>query len=172
MRERSEIRSGPPGMAPLVVLGVAALLVAGGGVVGVVAARSRGSHGVMWGGVRMHAAPVAAPASAGAPTGFQLQGLPPDVVEQYTFARENPDVYAQIPCFCGCQRLLGHRNLADCFVTPQGTWESHAAGCAVCLGESEMVMRMMVRGMGPSMMRERIVERFGGPPAGIGMEVD
>ncbi len=157
------------GLAPLLSLGFAALLVISGGAIGLGMAMGGGSHGVMWGG-----APVAPPqmpiARAGPPAappaGFQLTGLPPDTVERYTSARANADVYAQIPCFCGCATMLGHRNLAECFVAPNGTWESHAAGCQVCLGEARMVMRMMGRGMGPAAMRDRIVAAFGGPTSG------
>lgn len=156
------------GLAPLLSLGLAALLVVSGGAIGLGVAMGGGGHGVMWGG-----APVAPPqmpiARAGPraapPAGFQLTGLPPDTVERYTSARANAEVFAQIPCFCGCAAMLGHRNLAECFVTPSGAWESHAAGCQVCLGEARMVMRMMGRGMGPATMRDRIVAEFGGPTA-------
>jgi hypothetical protein len=103
--------------------------------------------------------------SSVAPEGFTL-AMPADMVDHYGYARANPDVYTQVPCFCGCQEMLGHRNLEDCFVTPDGAWESHAAGCQVCIDESRMVMRMMGRGMGPQMMRGRIVGEFGGPMMG------
>lgn len=149
---------------PLLSLGFAALLVASGAAIGIgMAIRGGGTNGVMWGG-----SPVAPPrASVAAPTpvpaGFQLTGLPSNTVVLYTFARANAEVHAQVPCFCGCATMLGHRNLAECFVTPSGTWESHAAGCQVCLGEARTVMRMMGRGMAPTTIRDRIVARFGGP---------
>lgn len=155
------------GLAPLLSLGLAAVLVVSGAAIGLGVAMREGSHGVMWG-----SAPVAPPqapmAPAGAPptavpAGFQLAGLPRDTVERYTFARANAEVYAHVPCFCGCSTMLAHRNLAECFVTPSGTWESHAAGCQVCLGEARMVMRMMGRGMAPTTIRDRIVAEFGGP---------
>lgn len=155
------------GLAPLLSLGLAALLVVSGAAIGLGVAMRQGSHGVMWGGAPV-APPRASIAPAGAaatvlPAGFQLAGLPRGTVELYTFARANAEVYAQVPCFCGCATMLGHRNLAECFVTPSGTWESHAAGCQVCLGEARMVMRMMGRGMAPPTIRDRIVAEFGGP---------
>ncbi len=101
-----------------------------------------------------------------AAAGFQLDGMPADMVAHYEHARANADVYAQIPCYCGCQDMLGHRNLEDCFVTPDGAWESHASGCQVCIDESQMIMRMMGGGMGPGMMRDRIDARYGGPMMG------
>lgn len=154
------------GVTPLLCLGIAALLVVSGAGLGIGAAMRAGGHDVMWGGARVapqaSAAHMGAPAEA-VPAGFQLTGLPSDTVERYASARANADVYARIPCFCGCAAMLGHRNLKECFVTPNGAWESHAAGCQVCLGEARMVMGMMGRGMGPAMMRGRIVARFGGP---------
>lgn len=146
--------------APILSLGLAALLVISGGVVGAGLALGHGSGDVMWGGSPLAAAAHTAPV---APAGFQLNGLPRATVEAYAFAADHAGVLAQIPCFCGCDRMLGHRDLARCFVTPEGAWESHAAGCDVCLGEARMVMRMMGRGMSPAMMRERIVAEFGGP---------
>jgi hypothetical protein len=62
--------------------------------------------------------------------------------------------------------MLGHRNLEDCFVTPDGAWESHASGCQVCIDESQMVTRMMGRGVDPGSMHDRIVASFGGPMTG------
>jgi len=58
--------------------------------------------------------------------------------------------------------MLAHRNLEDCFVTPDGGWESHASGCQICIQESQMLMRMMGRGMGAGMMADRVIAEFGG----------
>lgn len=148
------------GFTALAVLGVAALLIVAGGVTGVWMG-IRGSHPMMWGGPG-----TAARVELVAPQGFTLDGMSSDMSAHYGYARANADVYAQVPCFCGCQEMLGHRNLEDCFVTPDGAWESHASGCQVCIDESRMVMRMMDRGMGPQMMRDRIVGEFGGPMMG------
>ncbi len=160
-------------LAPILSLGLAALLVVAGGAVGVGMALAGGGHPMTWGGSPVALAHRAAPqqaSAAPAPVGFQLTGLPEATVAQYTSARDNAETYARIPCFCGCADMLGHRHLADCFVTPGGTWESHAAGCQVCLAESRMVARMMARGMSPGVMRDRIEAEFGGPPmGGMGM---
>lgn len=164
------------GFTVLAVLGIAVLLIAAAGVVGVTIGMRGASHTMMWGGTptRLARAPVAAEVGApvleaGGPMmagGFQLDGLPEMVIQHYGFASTNPGIYEQVPCFCGCQDMLAHRNLEDCFVTPDGGWESHAAGCQVCIQESQMVMRMMGRGMGPQMMNDRITAEFGGPMMG------
>lgn len=159
------------GFAALAALGVAVLLIVAGGSVGIAMGMRGGTHAMTWGGPGPRLATAAETGTGGVTggmaMGFQIDTLPEDVIAQYELARANPNVYGQIPCFCGCQDMLGHRNLADCFVTPDGAWESHAAGCAVCLGESRMVMRMMARGMGMGAMRDGIVAEYAGP--GIGM---
>ena len=159
----SEPDEAPAGFAVLAALGIAALLVVAAGVVGVTMSMSGGSHTVMWGGPDREEVGVELAAA-----GFQLDGMSAEMVAHYEHARANAEVYAQIPCFCGCQEMLGHRNLEDCFVTPDGAWESHASGCQVCIDESQMVMRMMGRGVGPGMMRDRIVAAYTGPMAGVG----
>jgi hypothetical protein len=151
------------GFTVLAALGIAGLLIIAAGVVGVTIGMRNGGHTMMWGGTATRlaqTAPVTEPAMS---VGFQLDGLSSAIVQHYDFARANPGIYEQIPCFCGCRDMLAHRNLADCFVTHDGAWESHAAGCDVCIQESQMVMRMMDRGMGPQMMNDRIVGEFGGP---------
>lgn len=164
----TEPKTGDPdgsraGLTVVTALGIAVLLIVAGGIAGAWVGL-RGTHPMMWGGPDARVAQAA----PDAPAGFRLDGMPAHMVAHYEYARANADVYAQIPCFCGCQDMLGHRNLEDCFVTPDGAWESHAAGCQVCIDESQMLMRMMARGMGPQMMRGRIVGEFGGPMMGMG----
>ena len=149
------------GFISAVALGVAVLLIVAAGVVGVTMAMRGGGHVMMWGG--SGSAAQAAGAEQGTSTGFRLDGMSAHMVAHYEYARANPDVYAQIPCFCGCQEMLAHRNLEDCFVTPDGAWESHASGCQVCIDESQMAMRMMSRGMAPNLIRDRIVAHYDGP---------
>jgi len=153
------------GFTVLAALGVAVLLIVAAGAVGVGMAM-RGGGQMMWGGPDPREVPAVQAGLAAA--GFQLDGMPADMVAHYEHARANAGVYAQVPCFCGCQDMLGHRNLEDCFVTPDGAWESHASGCQVCIDESQMMMRMMGADMDAGMMRDRIVARFGGPMMSTG----
>ncbi len=44
------------------------------------------------------------------------------VREGYVIAQTIPDVLAELHCYCGCDRSMGHGNLLDCFV------DDHAAG--------------------------------------------
>ncbi len=45
-----------------------------------------------------------------------------EVKEGYQIAEAIPDILAELRCYCGCDRSIGHRNLLDCFV------DDHAAG--------------------------------------------
>lgn len=94
--------------------------------------------------------------------GFTLANVPAHVADHYRAAREAGGAYQAVPCFCGCEATLGHRNLYECFVMRDGAWEPHAAGCAVCIDESVRIQRMRERGLPHDLMRERIVDAFGG----------
>lgn len=52
--------------------------------------------------------------------------------EAYQAALDIPDYLEQIPCYCGCGELDGHKNNLDCFIkSRQGDkveWDDHAAG--------------------------------------------
>jgi hypothetical protein len=46
-------------------------------------------------------------------------------------------------------------------VAADGTgWDSHAAGCAVCIDESKIVRRLLARGLSPPAIRDEIVGRY------------
>lgn len=46
----------------------------------------------------------------------------PVVAKAYGFAQENPEIFAQQPCYCYCDSGSGHRSLLDCYAT------DHSAG--------------------------------------------
>ena len=77
--------------------------------------------------VPLRAEPVRTPEAA-APAAQELpETLPPErfrgaVREGYGIARAIPDVLAELHCYCGCDRSMGHRHLLDCFA------DDHAAG--------------------------------------------
>ncbi len=58
-----------------------------------------------------------------------------EVREAYQTAKEIPEVLAQQPCYCYCQRK-GHRSLLDCFKT------DHAASCSICIREALLAAQM------------------------------
>jgi hypothetical protein len=44
----------------------------------------------------------------------------PVIVKTYRFAAENPEIFAQQPCYCHCDTSEGHKGLLDCFATTHG----------------------------------------------------
>jgi len=109
-----------------------------------------------------HNAPMY-PAGQPAMAGFMLSSVSPEMASHYHFADAHPSMYEQVPCFCGCDTMLGHRSLLDCFVKPDGSgWESHASGCAVCTQESQMIRRMLDRGIPPDQIASSIIAHYDG----------
>ena len=89
-----------------------------------------------------------------------LASLPMDMQQHYRFAAAHPRTYGDVPCFCGCEAMLDHRSLLDCFVRPGGGWERHASGCAVCIDESAMVKHMVAKGSTDAAIRASVVAAY------------
>ena len=93
---------------------------------------------------------------------LHLDDVPANIADHYEFADANRDVYDEVPCYCGCEKSIGHRNLTDCFVRSDGTgWDAHAAGCAICVDESIAVRRLMADGADAPTIRDSIITGFG-----------
>lgn len=75
--------------------------------------------------------------------------------DAYRIAREAPQLIAQLPCYCHCDRGLGHKSLHSCYV------DDHAAHCAVCVDEVLIAYDLQKRGLSPQQIREEIVKQFG-----------
>jgi hypothetical protein len=71
-------------------------------------------------------------------------------------AREIPVTLAQMPCYCYCDRGMGHKSLYSCFE------DDHAASCAVCVNEALLAYKLEKEGkLTTSQIRDRINETFG-----------
>ncbi len=97
--------------------------------------------GMVWGGTRS--------------TSFALDGLGEATVHEYHFVESHQDLAAGVPCYCGCHGL-GHRSLLDCYIRPDGRYERHASGCAVCGMETNDIDRMLGEGMDTRSIRTAI----------------
>lgn len=135
----------------LLALVIAALLVIGGaGVAVVVSGGDRDPDG----GHAMGAAPP-----------LELATLTEDVAALYRFADAHQAELVEVPCFCGCEEFLAHESLYDCFVRADGAgYDSHAAGCGVCLGEATVASDLLAAGTPPGEVAQRIIEQFGTTP--------
>ena len=73
------------------------------------------------------------------------------VAAAYRAANEIPEVLAQQPCYCYCQRR-GHRSLLDCFAT------KHAADCDTCVREAIFTLQEHELGKSAEQIRAEIVD--------------
>jgi hypothetical protein len=94
-----------------------------------------------------------------------LATLSTETADMYRYAAGHAEQFVQIPCYCGCDRSLGHRNLEDCFVTADGSWDAHASGCAVCTIEASSAQKLIDTGTATAVVRQSIIDRYGPPPA-------
>ncbi|HEX9422197.1 MAG TPA: CYCXC family (seleno)protein [Pyrinomonadaceae bacterium] len=73
----------------------------------------------------------------------------------YQAAQEIPQTIAQMPCYCHCDRSLGHKSLHSCFE------DDHAAHCAVCAGEALMAYKLQKeQKLSVAQIRERIIAEY------------
>lgn len=75
-----------------------------------------------------------------------------DVVAAYHAAKKIPEVLAQQPCYCHCDRNMGHRSLLDCFAS------AHASECDICVKEALFAMQEFRKGKSPDQIRAEIVQ--------------
>lgn len=95
-------------------------------------------------------------------TPLDLASVSPNVAAHYRYVKAHQDAYSQIPCFCGCDKSLGHRSLRDCYIQADGAgWEAHASGCGVCVAESVTARRLLNGGRDPTAVREAVIAEFG-----------
>lgn len=69
----------------------------------------------------------------------------------YELAAKIPNVIYQQPCYCYCDRGMGHTSLHSCF---SGT---HGAVCSTCLKELYYTYSMNKQGKSPRQIREGII---------------
>ena len=71
-------------------------------------------------------------------------------VKVYQEAAKVPNVIYQLPCYCRCDKALGHTSLHSCF---EGT---HGAICSTCAKEGAYAYKMTKLGKTPKEIREGI----------------
>jgi hypothetical protein len=73
----------------------------------------------------------------------------------YRAVREIPEIIAQLPCFCHCDRSFGHKSLHTCFV------DDHGAECGVCTNSALLAYRLhKEQKMKPEQIREKIIAEY------------
>ena len=71
-------------------------------------------------------------------------------VVSYVMAEKIPVVLYQLPCYCRCDRALGHKSLHSCF---EGT---HGAACSTCMREGVFAYQQTKLGKSPAEIRAAI----------------
>lgn len=74
----------------------------------------------------------------------------PEVERAYQAAQEIPEVLAQMPCYCHCDRI-GHRSLHQCYTT------DHAASCQICITEALLAQKLHKAGRSDEEIRHAII---------------
>lgn len=77
--------------------------------------------------------------------------------EAYRAAREQAVLFAQLHCYCGCDRRNGHKNLLDCFR------DHHGASCETCVGEAMDAKRMAIEGTPVDQIQQALKARYQHP---------
>jgi uncharacterized protein with PCYCGC motif len=86
-------------------------------------------------------------------SGDQLTGeyfSHPYQVTAYKMAAKIPAVLHQQPCYCHCDRALGHNSLHSCFE------DNHGAACSTCMQEAVYAYQQTQKGKTPAQIRAGI----------------
>ena len=80
----------------------------------------------------------------------EVKNAPVAVKQAYQFNVANPDVMAQIPCYCGCGSM-GHTSNYSCYVSSVDAdgkvkYDTHALGCSICVDITQDTMRLLKQG--------------------------
>jgi hypothetical protein len=68
----------------------------------------------------------------------------------FKMAAKIPSVLHQEPCYCRCDRAMGHNSLHSCFEV------THGAVCETCMKEGVYAYRETMRGQSPAQIRAGI----------------
>jgi hypothetical protein len=76
----------------------------------------------------------------------------PFQVRAYELAAKIPNVIYQQPCYCHCDRSVGHKSLHSCFES------THGAHCAACMRELFYAYEQHKAGKTAAQIREGIIK--------------
>ena len=75
----------------------------------------------------------------------------PQVKNAYAIAARIKKTLYQQPCYCQCDRSLGHQSLLDCYVS------THASRCDICMSETFYGYEQLKKGKTAAQIRDGIV---------------
>jgi Protein of unknown function with PCYCGC motif len=74
--------------------------------------------------------------------------------QAYQVAKEIPQTLAQLPCFCECDKSIGHKSLHSCYE------DEHAVGCEICKDSALIAGDLKRQGIGDAEIRSRLVTMY------------
>ncbi|MBE7517267.1 MAG: hypothetical protein HS105_11790 [Chloracidobacterium sp.] len=99
-------------------------------------------------------------------TAEEAKDLPPtlspdlfesDVKAAYAAVREIPKTIAQLPCYCHCDRSIGHKSLHSCFE------DRHASVCDICMNSALKALKLQKeQKMSVEQIRAELIKEYGG----------
>jgi hypothetical protein len=77
----------------------------------------------------------------------------PDALNRnvYALAAKVKPVLYQQPCYCYCDRSVGHKSLLDCFAS------EHGSQCDICQKEAVLAYQLTQKGKTPAQIRAAII---------------
>jgi uncharacterized protein with PCYCGC motif len=69
----------------------------------------------------------------------------------YKAAAMNARLFAQLPCYCHCERTNGHKSLLSCFA------DAHGTECSICRREALFAASEVQRGKQVSEIQDEII---------------
>ena len=74
--------------------------------------------------------------------------------QAYEVAAKNPALLAQLHCYCGCDKEMGHQNLLDCYR------DDHGAHCPICTGEALEAAKLADEGLPVEQIRRVMRDHY------------
>jgi hypothetical protein len=74
--------------------------------------------------------------------------------QAYEVAAKNPALLAQLHCYCGCDKEIGHQNLLDCYR------DEHGGHCPVCTGEALEASKLADEGLPVEQIRRVLRDHY------------
>jgi hypothetical protein len=70
----------------------------------------------------------------------------------YALAAKVKSIIYQLPCYCHCDKKIGHTSLLSCYT------DRHAAVCALCQKEAVLAYTESKKGKTPTQIRKEIID--------------
>jgi hypothetical protein len=85
------------------------------------------------------------------PDQIKVQGfMLPQQIKAYEMAAKVPNTLYQMPCYCRCDRSVGHESLRSCFES------AHGAHCSTCMQEAIFAYQQQKAGKSVKQIRAAI----------------